>query len=97
MQPGEAEPEDDDDLGDDGGSTRAELIDRETRDDAQQSVREHRQRDHQPLLRRIEMKQLADLHGQGTKQHPDHEAHVEIQKSREQAREMSRLQKRFIT
>jgi hypothetical protein len=36
-------------------------------------------RDHQALLRRVQRQELGDLHAERAKQHPDHEADVEIQ------------------
>ena len=48
-------------------------------DDAQHRAGEHRRRDHQALLRGVEMQVFGDEDGERSEDHPDHEADVEIE------------------
>jgi hypothetical protein len=89
--PGGDQAGDDDHLTDGARELGPDPVDQNPVDHSKQCSRQHRQGDHEPLLRRIEPKGRGDLHAQGAEQHPDHEAHVEIEEGGEQGRRMAGL------
>ena len=80
--------EDDRQLADQTCALGLEAVDQHAVDDAQKGARQDRQRDHQALLRGIEMKVIGDLHRQRPQDDPHHEAHVEVKKGRKERRPM---------
>ena len=79
VEPGDEQADDHDHLADQAGALRLEMIDQHTVDDPDQGAGEHRHRDHQPLLRVVEIEVTSDLDAQRSEHHPDHEGDVEIE------------------
>ena len=83
------------DLGADADPLGAEAVDQHAERHPQQRAGQHRGRDHQALLGGIEVQVPGDGDAERTKQHPDHEAEVEIQERGEQRRHMAGLDEAF--
>jgi len=84
QQPGRRQTGEDDQLGDDPGPLGADTIDQHAVDHAQQRPGQDRDGDHEALLGRCQSQVLGHVHAQRAQQHPDHEAHIEVEEGRQQ-------------
>jgi hypothetical protein len=86
----------DDRLCDQSGAPRLEMIDHHAEDYTEPRAGEHGHRDHQPLLRVVELEVARDLHPQRPEHHPDHEGDVEIEERSEQRRRVTGSEERLV-
>ncbi len=84
--PGSQQRADDDHLADDSGGLGRQLVGQQAHEEAQHRTRQNRCGDHQATLLSGQLQVSGNLHRQRTKQVPDHETQVEIEKGREQGR-----------
>jgi hypothetical protein len=82
-QPAGGQPAHDDDLADDTGLLRLDLIHQHAHDDAQQGAGQNRGGHHEALLGGAQAEAVGDLHAQRPQDYPDHEGQVEVEKGAE--------------
>jgi hypothetical protein len=93
MQPGDDRPGKHNGLAQCPGPFGTNAIDEDSVDHTQERSGQDRNRDHQALLRCIEVKFSSDLHAQRAEQDPHHEANIEIEERRKQRRRVAGTEK----
>src|SRR5216684_2124647 len=95
-EPRSDEPGNNDELRDRTGQLRLQMIHQHAVDDTQHRAGHHRRGDQEALLGRSQLEIPGDLHAEGPEHDPDHEAQVEIEKGRDQCRQMTCLEKTSV-
>ncbi len=92
QQPGGQQAGDDDQLRQCAGFLGTDAIDQKAVDEAQHRAGQDRHSDHEALFGGCQAEGPGDLDAECAQQHPDHEAHVEVQERRKEGGGVPRLE-----